>query len=701
MNQSSLVLSRLGNATIPFVEPPLQPAPSDKLREFGRVFQRHRRLIVATVLLLNGVAVLAIGHLAPRYTAEAALIIGPRQQQVTDIKAVLAGLSGESDVVDSELQVLRSRQIARSVVRQLNLQQNPEFNPALAPVGMMSRVATTLRQGLRAGIDTLPPNLRGLFTPAPVPVFTSSFAAPPPDPLGPTIDAFLTRLGAAAKGHSRVIGVSVDSADPVLAAAAANAASEAYIATQLQAKLEATTGAHKWLDDRVSELRTQLRNADEAVEAYRRRTGMTSGKGGALIDEQVTSLGDQIVKAQTLQADVEARLRAAETPGRHAFGLEQDYAAAKARTAALRANMAQLRDTSNINSENQIGLNALQHDADADRTLYDHLLQRSKETQVESGLQQADAQIISYAEPPRAPTFPKPSLILPVTFIASCIVAALLVLAVESLNNGYSSLEQVEQQLGVAAIGIIPQVKRKYLRASGGVSGRGRRTLEDPTSRFGETVRNLYTSLMLSNVERPPKIALIASSLPGEGKTSIALALARLMASCGKRVVVVDCDLHNPRLHSVCNVPQSPGLTDCLSGKVPLLDVLARDANSSVLLVPAGSGANTAPDLLGSEAMRKTLQALSTCCDLILLDSAPLLAVSDTRNLCRLADKTVFVIRWQETSHAAAAAGLRQIAEAGGNIAGCVLSMVNLHRYAKYADTGAYHRRIGSYLRSR
>ena len=697
MKQSSLVLSRLGHAQIPFVEPPPQPAPSDKLREFGRVFLRHRRLIVATVLLLNGVAAIAIAHLTPRYTAEAALIIGPRQQQVTDIKAVLAGLSGESDVVDSELQVLRSRQIARSVVQQLNLQQNPEFNPALAPLGIVSRVGTTLRRALRSGIEHLPPPLRALFAPAPAPVFTSSFAAPPPDPLGPTIDAFLTRLGAAAKGHSRVIGVSVDSADPVLAAAAANAVSEVYIATQLQAKLEATTGAHKWLDERVAELRAQLRNADEAVEAYRRRTGMTSGKGGALIDEQVISLGDQIVKAQALQADVEARLRAAEKPGRHAFGLEQEYAAAQARTATLQANMALLRDTSNTNSENQIGLNALQHDADADRTLYDHLLQRSKETQVESGLQQADAEIISHAEPPREPTFPKPSLILPVTFIASCIVAALLVLAIESLDNGFSNLEQVEQQLGVAALGIIPHVKRKFLSASWNVG----RTRDDSTSRFGETVRNLYVSLMLSNVEQRPKIVLIASSLPGEGKTSIALALARLVASCGKRAAVVDCDLHSPRLHIVCNVSQSPGLTDCLSGKAPLLDVLARDPDSSVLLVPAGSGATTAPDLLGSEAMGKTLQALAACCDLVLLDSAPLLAVSDTRNLCRLADKTVFVLRWQETSHAAAAAGLRQILEAGGNIAGCVLSMVNLQHYAKYADAGLYHRRIGAYLRSR
>lgn len=697
MNQTSLVPARFSNATLPFIEPPPAAAPSDKLREFGRIFLRHRGLIFTTLLLLNGLAVVAISRLTPRYTAEALVIISPRQQQVTDLKDVLTGLSGDSDVIDSELQVVRSREIARSVVQQLNLQHNPEFNPALAPKGVISRLVGAFKGQAQKAFHNLPPSILGFLTPHPAAVFTSSVPVPPPDPLAQTIDVFLSRLGALAKGHSRVIGVSVDSADPLLAAAAANAVSEAYIANQLQVKLEATTGAHKWLDDRVSELRLQLRNADEAVEAYRRRTGMSSGKGGSLIDAQVASLGEQIVKAQSAQADVASRLSAAELPGRHAFGLEEEYAAAKARTTALEANMAQLKEASSVNSENQIGLSALQHDAEADRALYDRLLERSKETQVESGLQQADAQIISHAEPPPVPTFPKPGLILPMMFVTSCIVVVLLVLAVESLKVGYSSLDQVEQQLGVAAIGIIPQVKRKLLR-SNCLDGR---MLNDPGGRFGETVRNLYTSLMLSDVERPPKIALIASSLPGEGKTSIALALARLMASCGKRVVVIDCDLHRPSLHSICGVAQSPGLTDCLAGKIPLLDVLTRDPSSSALLIPAGSRANTSPDVLGSDEMHKALQALSTCCDLILLDSAPLLAVSDTRNLCRLADKTVFVIRWQGTSRAAAAAGLRQIAEAGGNIAGCVLSMVKLASYANYADTGPYQRRIGVYLRSR
>ena len=222
--------------------------------------------------------------------------------------------------------------------------------------------------------------------------------------------------------------------------------------------------------------------------------------------------------------------------------------------------------------------------------------------------------------------------------------------------------------------------------------------LERSVSQFGEAIRSLYTSLMLSDVDRPPRIVLLTSSLPGEGKSTIALSLARLMASCGKRVVLVDCDLRRPGLHKTFNAPQSPGLIDCLSGQTNVFDILQPDPRSPAELVPAGSPAHTSPDLFASANMRRLLVGLSKHFDLVLLDSGPVLAVSDTRNLCRLADKTVFIVRWQETRQFAVTQALRQITEAGGNVAGVLLSMVNLKRYARYSESGFYQRKINLYL---
>ena len=692
-DQTSLALQRTsGMISLPRMS--RDATPRDKVRVFTQQIMRHRFLIVLTLVLLNGLAIPVVVHMQRRYTAEAQVIISPRQQQVTDLKAVLAGLSGDSDVIESEIQVLRSRDVARLVVEQLHLDRDAEFNPSLVAPGLLSKLTPELTRIWTLLVADLPATLRDFFAKT---SFDVVHEPPASDPLSASVDAFLNRLGVAAKGRSRVMGISVESANPQLAANAANAVADAYIANQLKAKQEATTNAHVWLDERVSELRQQVRDADEAVEAYRRRTGITQGKSGTLLNEQITTLGEQVIGAQNTEAEVGSRLQAAETGGHHAFGLNQEYQAARQRSQTLATNLGALRQQAEISNENEIELRALQHDADANRTLYDRLLARSKETQVESGLQQPDAQIISRAEAPKIPTFPKPTIMLPMVFVASLVIAVLMVMAVESLDQGYSTLEQVETSLGIAAIGVVPLLKRSLLRARNFET----HVLSNPDSAFSETIRNLYTSLILSDATRPIRTVLIASALPGEGKSLVALALARLMASCGKRVVLVDCDLRRPQLHRSFKVSQGPGLTDCLDGKVSLLDVIVRDTVSSALLVPAGTGARTAPDLLGSEGMLKALHALSGSCDLILLDSPPLLAVSDTRNLCRLADKTVFVVRWQDTRHFAAAAALRLITEAGGDLVGCLLSMVDLRRYARYADAGFYRRRISLYLGGR
>ena len=374
--------------------------------------------------------------------------------------------------------------------------------------------------------------------------------------------------------------------------------------------------------------------------------------------------------------------------------MQEDVRAARQREAMLSADLSNLRRDADTSNASEVELRALEHEADADRALYDRLLTRSRETSVEGGLQQADAQVISHADAPSTPSFPKSSIILPISFLASCIATALLVLGIENLDHGFSNLDQVEQGLGVTALGIVPQLKR-------GVGGRrapATHALEHPASPFGEAIRSLYTSLMLSNADQPPKVVLIASSLPGEGKTSVVIALARLMASCGKRVVIVDCDMRRPDLHRAFGVPPFPGLTECLSGAASVFDVLHCDTASPAYLVPAGANARLSPDLLGSENMRKLLATLSERFDLVLLDSAPVLAVSDTRNLCRLADKTVFIVRWHDTRRFAALPGLRRIIDAGGDVAGVLLSMVDLNQYSQYGGSEFYKRRIRVYL---
>lgn len=680
-------------------EPP--SAADSKLRDFGRSFMRRGRLVAVTILLLNGIALAGVGTLTPRYTAEADLIVGPREEQVVDLKAVLSGLSGDSDVIESEIQVLRSRDIARSIVERFKLDKRPEFNPALRTGGAL-HVATDFIEAQYAALRKLafphvaPPAALGPLplpaAAAPDPAFDALVT--PHDPLSAPVNSFLESLDVAAKGRSRVIGVSVTSASPVLAAGLANAVADAYIANQLKAKTDATTQAHLWLDQRVTELRQQMVDADNAVAAYRRRTGLVRGRETSLLTEQMSELGTEVIRAQEDVAVAQARLSAASSINPNPLGLKVDMMAALAKEKRLSANLDALRAQSGVGSESEIELQALQQEADADRALYDRLLARAKETQIQTGLQQPDAKLVSRAESPQVPSFPKKAVILPAVFIASCLAAGLLVLAVEGLDRGFSTIEQLEATLGLQAFGLVPLLKRREAK----FRAPERYILEAPTSYYGEAIRSLHTSLMLTGAEHAPKVILITSALPGEGKTAISLSMARMMASCGKRVVIVDCDLRRPGLHKAFGAQLGPGLTDCLTDATQLEDALRSDPLSGAFFISAGSFASSAPELLASAGMRRLVRILSRRFDLVVLDCAPVLAVSDTRHLCRLADQTVFVVRWQDTRCQAATAALRQIVSAGGHIGGLLLSMVDTDQYSRYSTLGLTQRRIGLYL---
>ncbi len=499
----------------------------------------------------------------------------------------------------------------------------------------------------------------------------------------------------ASKGRSSVITVSFTSTNAALAAKVPNAVADAYIANQLKAKTDATSQAHTWLDERVAELREQLLNEDEAVEAYRRRAGIVPIRDSTLLNQQISEAGQELMRAGEQVALAQGRMDAAARVNPNAMGLNRELASAKAREQALTANLAKLRQQVDVGSQSEIGLRALQREADADRNLYDRLLARARETKVQSGLQQADATLISRAERPVEPSFPKPAIILPLFFVASCLIGVLLVIWLESLDRGFSSLDQMEFALGLPTIGAIPLLRRRFRKAKADTY-----CLGHPNSSFAEAIRNLHTSLMLSGRDAMPKTILIASALPGEGKSSVALAMAGMMASCGKRAVVVDCDLRRPTVHKNFGAPRDPGLTECLTGRASLDDALRQDFASSAYFLPAGSDLTTPPDLFASGAMRTLLARLAAEFDLVLLDGAPVLGVSDTRHLCRLADRTVFVIRWQDTRCSAAWLGLRQMVDAGANVAGTLLTMVDPRHYQKHSPVSLYRRRLAAYIGS-
>ncbi len=575
------------------------------------------------------------------------------------------------------------------------------------------------------------------------------------------VSAFLAKLSVVAEGRSRVINISFDSESPRTAAAAANALADLYIVSQLEAKFEATKRANEWLSKRVAELRQEVDVAEKAVERYRHESGLVQGEREVtLAAEQISDLSTQNVIERARLAEAEARLRqtekllaspsgietapevlasplirdlrreegrlerqvaefSAEYGERHPTlinaraelrdmrskikeevdkiiqGLRNEVSVARTRTASFGAALEKLKDEMAVLNTQEVQLRAIEREATASRSLLEILLARSKETSSQENFQQADANVLSYATIPDDPTYPRKKLLLLIALVGGTLLGVVLAFIVEQLDRGFRSKDQVERIMGVTSLGLLPALK--------GLTAIGKKPetyiLERPASAFGEAIRSLHTNLLLSGSGQRPTVVLVASALPKEGKTTVVVSLARMLATIGQKVLVIDCDLRRPKMHKLFDVNRAPGLTDCLLGKVSLQEVIREDHYSGAHLIPAGEVVAHPPSLIGGKPMEALLNTFAQQYDIILLDSAPLGAVADTLIFARMVDETVFLVRWRETRREVALSALKQLQGAAGSVAGVLLTMVDVKEHAQYdfGDSGAYYGPVKKY----
>lgn len=726
------------------------PLADADIREILGRLRRRKWTIVGTTTLLMLVAALIVLQLTPLYRAETQIMIEPRQQRVVDVEEVLSGLNGERETIESERRVIASRALAEKVIARLGLSRDAEFNPALREEHLLLRLLRTFgilpSQGAALGpVSAIWQDLAGaggIGRPqTPEELFENERAR--------IVDNFLERLEVLPDGRSRVIAVAFTSERPELAARIANTIADLYLVEQLEAKYEATRRAAEWLDERTAELRERVKASEDAVEAFRRQAGLIEGRGGTLATQQVAELNTQLILARTTRAEAEARLRqvqsllggqggvdsaaevlasplivklkeqeaeimrrAAELATQYGpkhprrinvqaelddikakIGLEvqkvvqslrNEADVARAREASLGASLESLKENVGRASSAEVRLRALEREANANRGLFETFLSRLKETVAQQDLHRADARIISRADVPERPSFPRAGLILAAAFATALIAGVAAALLLERLDPGFRSSEQIEARLNIPGLGSIPRL--------GGRRSLGRSpesdVLERPASAFAEALRTLHTALLLSDADRPPKTVLITSATPREGKSTVALSIARLTARAGRKVLLIDADLRRPRVDRALRLKTRPGLADLLARPADWQRAIQRDRASGLDVLPAGEAAASPPDLFGSEQMRALLADMGEAYDLVILDSPPVLAVSEARILARLVDRTVFVVRWATTPREVAALGLKQIREAGGQVAGAVLSMVDGREHVRYGYGG-------------
>ena len=397
----------------------------------------------------------------------------------------------------------------------------------------------------------------------------------------------------------------------------------------------------------------------------------------------------EIQKARQSMAEIDTQIQ--NEIQRVISNLKAQDAVAHMRAESMSSSASQTRGTLAVNNRASVRLSQLQRDDDAVRSLYDAFLSRYKETTAKEGIQQSNARPVSPAKPPTGPSAPNKRLDIFLSLALGAAAGLGAVLLAELLERGVSSTADVERQIGLPALGEVPTLASTLPRTLRGPKlDPVRYVVSKPLSRFAEAFRNLRAAVLSSRTGQAVKVIAITSSPPGEGKTTTALCLARTMALSGSSVVVVDCDLRQRSINRMLSAEPTAGLLEVLNGAASLDEALVADAETGAFLLPLSKSAFTPRDVFGSDAMHRLLQDLRRRFDVVLLDTAPVLAVADTRILCPQADAVLFLTRWRKTSRKAVSTALRSLSASDAFVAGVALTQVNLREQARAGEGSAY-----------
>jgi capsular exopolysaccharide synthesis family protein len=419
-----------------------------------------------------------------------------------------------------------------------------------------------------------------------------------------------------------------------------------------------------------------------------------------------SSFGDShpdVISAQQEREAIAGLLQA--EVGRTIASMRSNLDAAKANRDRVEANLTQVRSVLAKNSQALVELGDLQQNAEALAALYASFVTRLKETGNTEGLEQINARVVSPASVPLAPSSPKPVLNMALGLTLGLGFAVAAVLLAEVLDTSLSNGEDLERELGVTALPFIPSLATIADRAE----LRGRVSPADfvmkhPFSGFAEALRALRAAVFVSSVRKIPKVIAITSALPGEGKTTTATCLGRVLGMAGFRTVVVDCDLRRRGIDITFKERPKVGLLELLEGDFELHQALAQDGSGAWFMsASARPNSYTPKDLFGTEEMKKLLTALRNTFDIVILDTPPVLALADTRILAPQADAVVMLARWRKTPKKAIEGAMRALLAADAVVAGVALTRVDQRKVAAegYGDvSGVYYSSIRKYYTS-
>lgn len=679
-------------------------------------------ITLATTLLVGFTTFTA----TPLYTSTTQILIDPRQKQILgdDVREVMAGLAPDSTSLATETEIILSRFLAGRVVDTMNLIDNPEFG--VAPPGALRNLWTTLTGQ------------------APEEMTSSERAAAREltiDALRKRVNVerdgvtYLINVSATSKYPNKAKQIADTYASLYITQqletkfeATANASD--WLSNklgELSADLETkelrveqfraqagllTTNGVRINEQAAGELNLRLVQARNELATREARVASVSQvlRSGGSLDSAGEALSSAVVGALRAQMGELERARAEmattkgprhpqmvqkdreivglkrqidEEVGRIVEGLRREAGIARAQVNDLESQLGGQRQSLAENNVGAVRLGQLEREAQAARALHDSFLKRLNEIANQSGVEQADARVQSKAPLPTRPSSPNVKLNLLIGLLAGMMLGAMTVLLLELLEQTLRKPEDVQSALGLPCIGTVPHLDRKTRLVDGELLSPENFVLKRPLSAFGESMRAVRAGVFYASPDRKMKVVCVTSSLPDEGKTTTALSLARISALAGSKTVLVDCDLRRRSATHCLGLEVEKGLTEVLFRTATLNDVIQKDPGSGCDVVPLAQAEFTPRDLFGSDSMRALIEALRARYDVVILDSAPVMPVSDTRVLAAIADSVLMVVRWGRTPAPVVRQAISQLRTHGARMTGVVLEGVESSLFAR------------------
>ena len=732
---------------------PVSAAQTDErhLLDYVRVVYKRRWIAIPVFLIIVLAGSLNAARQTPIYQARTQLMIEKDSPSVATLDQMFATQDGwyNDEFYQTQYRILQSRSLAKRTLDQLNLWNGPLGNVQVSGGGFDP--LSFITSGMVRGLTYVADKTSGRSSaPKPVPATASAGGGDETVAQSIRIDEFKGGVSIEPVRNSRLVDIYFASPDPSFAAQAANALAKAYIAQSLELRFSESKEAADWLSEQLSEQRKTLEASEAALQAFRERNGTVSVTDSAsnIVVQRLTDLNSALTKAKTERINKEAlynQLKGAEASGtldsipvvlandyvqklrtdladlqrqqaqmaerygeRHAEmiklraaieladaklrnevskisdAVRNEYQSALAEERSLQSALEGQKSEALSLNRKGIEFGVLQRETDSNKQIYESLMQRTKDAGISSERKASNIRVVDAAEIPRAPISPNLRRSVLLSLVTGLTMSLGLVFFIEYLDSRLKTPNDLKQHLGVPFLGLIPAVGRDKNSPNPLIHQIG-------LSNFSEAFRSVRTNVLFSSAEDGVRSLVVTSAGPGEGKSICSANIAVALAQTGLRVLLVDADMRRPRVHAIFELAQEPGLSNLLTGNARASEAIHKSSLPGLWLMPAGHIPPNPAELLSSPRFVDFLGALEDHFDWVVIDTPPVLVVTDSIIVGNRATGAVFVVGADQTSRHAAKNAIEQLSRASVSVIGSILNRADLTRHSHYYSS--YYRK--------